>query len=183
MTSRFTKKAQNALNKALYYAREMGHNYVGSEHLLLGLLSETDSIAHRALTANGVSLEKSKAMLEKIAGVSSPSAVNAGDMTPRTKTIIEGSAARSVSLGHSYIGTEHLLLAILGEPECFAMQIMESQGAKAHDIEKDIMNCLGGTDSTSSADKGAIVESYESDRIESACIRSVAGGLHPLAAV
>jgi len=145
MTSRFTKKAQNALNKALYYAREMGHTYVGTEHILLGLLSETDSIAYKALTASGVMLEKSRAIIENAAGKGEPSSVNAGDMTPRTKTVIEGSAHRSVGLGHSYIGTEHLLLAILDEPECFAMQIIRAQGGSVADIERGIMNCLGGT--------------------------------------
>lgn len=154
MTSRFTKKAQNALNKALYYAREMGHNYIGSEHLLLGLLSETDGIAYRALTSAGVTLERSKAILEKSAGVGDPSAVSVADMTPRTKTIIEGSANCSAALGHSYIGTEHILLAIINEEECFAMQLIKAQGGNAHDIEKEIMSCIGGTDGTPRGDGG-----------------------------
>ncbi len=144
MTSRFTKKAQNALNKALYLAREMGHTYIGSEHLLLGLLSETDSIAYRVLTSRGITFDQTKAMIEKAAGVGEPSAVNVGDMTPRTKKIIEGSASRSAAFGHSYIGTEHLLLAITDEPDCFAMQLIRAQGSNASDIESDIMNCLGG---------------------------------------
>ena len=154
MTSRFTKKAQNALNRALYYAREMGHDYIGSEHLLLGLLTETDSIAYKVLTGAGVTLERSRAILEKNAGVGEPSAVNVSDMTPRTKTIIEGSAHKSMALGHSYIGTEHLLLAILDEPECFAMQLIGAQGASAKEIERDIMDCFGGTPGTNHSDKG-----------------------------
>ncbi|MBQ7828578.1 MAG: ATP-dependent Clp protease ATP-binding subunit [Clostridia bacterium] len=154
MTSRFTKKAQNALNRALYYAREMGHDYIGSEHLLLGLLTETDSIAYKVLTAAGVTLERSRTILEKNAGVGEPSAVNVSDMTPRTKTIIEGSAHKSMALGHSYIGTEHLLLAILDEPECFAMQLMGAQGASAKEIERGIMDCLGGTPGGNHTDKG-----------------------------
>ena len=145
MTSRFTKKAQNSLNKALYFAREMGHDYIGTEHLLLGLLSETDSIAYKALTASGVSFERSRTMIEKAAGKGEPSSVNAGDMTPRTKTVIENSAQRSVSLGHSYIGTEHLLLAILSESECFAMQLIKAQGGSASEVENTVMNCLGGS--------------------------------------
>ncbi|MBE6708214.1 MAG: ATP-dependent Clp protease ATP-binding subunit [Ruminococcaceae bacterium] len=149
MTSRFTKKAQNSLNKALFYAREMGHDYIGTEHLLLGLLTETDSIAYKALTASGVTLEQTRAMIEKAAGTGAPSAVNAGDMTPRTKTVIESSAQRSVSLGHSYIGTEHLLLAILGEGECFAMQLIRAQGGSAAELENTVMNCLGGVSDAS----------------------------------
>ncbi len=143
MNSRFTKKAQNALNKALYYAREMGHNYIGSEHLLLGLLSETDGIAYRVLTGAGITLEKTRLLIEKSAGVGSPSTVSAADMTPRTKNIIEGSANSSASLGHSYIGTEHILLAILKEEDCFAMQIIGAEGGSSGDMEREIMNCLG----------------------------------------
>ncbi len=150
MNSRFTKKAQNALNKALYYAREMGHDYIGSEHLLLGLLTETDGIAYRVLAGAGVTLEKSAALLEKSAGVGAPSSVNAGDMTPRTKNIIEGSAQVSANLGHGYIGTEHILLAMLREPECFGVQIIKAQGGIPSHIEKDIMNCLGGEGSSAS---------------------------------
>ncbi len=154
MTSRFTRKAQNSLNKALYYAREMGHSYVGSEHLLLGLLSEPDSIAYRVLSGANITLEQSQAMVEKTAGRGEPSNVSAGDMTPRTKKIIEGSAMRSASLGHSYIGTEHLLLAILDEPECFAMQLIKAQGAGAKDIEAGIMSCLGTSDGAGGGDGG-----------------------------
>ncbi len=149
MTSRFTKKAQNSLNKALFYAREMGHDYIGTEHLLLGLLPETDSIAYKALTASGVTFEQTKAMIEKAAGTGAPSAVNAGDMTPRTKTVIENSAQRSVSLGHSYIGTEHLLLAILSEGECFAMQLIRAQGGSVAELENTVMTCLGGASDAS----------------------------------
>ena len=148
MNSRFTKKAQNALNRALYYAREMGHNYIGSEHILMGLLYEKDSIAYKALTTAGVTLERTRAILEKNAGVGEPSSVNVGDMTPRTKTIIEGSANKSAVLGHSYIGTEHLLLAILDEPECFAMQLIGAQGGLAREIERDIIDYVGGKGSS-----------------------------------
>jgi len=138
MTSRFTKKAQNSLNKALFYAREMGHDYIGTEHLLLGLLTETDSIAYKALTASGVTLEQTRAMIEKAAGTGAPSAVNAGDMTPRTKTVIESSAQRSVSLGHSYIGTEHLLWGLISEGEGVAAKALETNGLTADKVEKKI---------------------------------------------
>ena len=135
----------------------MGHTYVGTEHILLGLLSETDGIAYKVLTTAGVTLEKSQAIIEKAAGRAEPSAVNAGDMTPRTKKIIEGSAARSLSFGHSYIGTEHLLLAILDEPECFAMQLIKAEGGNASDIERDIINCLGGSaDTGHGAERGRV---------------------------
>lgn len=77
MNEKFTNKAQNALNSALEYAREMGHSYIGSEHLLLGLLSETDSIASKVLTGRGVTLEECRSIIEKNAGVGASTDVSA----------------------------------------------------------------------------------------------------------
>ena len=93
MTNRFTQAAQNALNRALHYARELGHTYIGSEHILLGLITETGSVAAKLLEARGVDLEKSREIIiSKISGVGDKSAVTPADMTPRTKRIIENSA-------------------------------------------------------------------------------------------
>lgn len=139
----FTRKAQNALNSALYIASEMGHNCVGSEHLLLGLLGEKDGIAARVLSESGVTYEKTKQLLEANVGVGAPSSLSAADITPRTKRIIENSASVAVGLGHGYIGTEHLLLALVDEEECFAMKLIAEQGTTATEIRRQTMACLG----------------------------------------
>ena len=143
MNEKFTNKAQNALNSALEYAREMGHSYIGSEHLLLGLLSETDSIASKVLTGRGVTLEECRSIIEKNAGVGASTDVSPSEMTPRTKRIISLSAYESSNAGHSFIGTEHLLLAITDEPECFAAQIIVAQGVRLNDIRSDIAGYFG----------------------------------------
>ena len=128
MNNRFTQKAQNTLNNSLRFAAEMGHTYIGSEHLLLALAAEKESVAAKLLSARGVSVDGLKAEIEKISGLGSGSSVSPADMTPRTKRIIEGSAMESVRAGQSYIGTEHLLLSLLGERDAVAVQILESMG-------------------------------------------------------
>ena len=140
---RFTQKAQNVLNRALSCAREMGHTYIGSEHLLLGLIYEEDSVASKLLTEKGVTPEKIKSAVEGFAGVGTMSDVSAADMTPRTKHIIENSATEALRMGQSYIGTEHLLLALLAESDCVAVKLLKECGFTAGDIKSEIQNYSG----------------------------------------
>ena len=146
----FTKKAQSALNKALYFASQMGHTSVGSEHLLLGLLSEGDGIACRVLEERGVTYDKTYELLEENVGIGDATILNPGDITPRTKKIIEASAGVAVRMKNGYIGTEHLLLALCDEPDCFASRLITEQGANPSEIKRDIMAYFG-----SSEEKGA----------------------------
>ncbi len=144
MTNRFTQKAQNALNNALLCARELGHTYVGSEHLLIGLVSEEDSVAAKALVSNGADKQKIIEIIEKNMGTGTPTDINAADLTPRTKRIIEMSAYTSARYGHGYIGTEHLLLAMLEERECVANKILDSLEINPTDLRKVILAYLNG---------------------------------------
>ena len=143
MNIAFTKKAQNALNRALALASEMGHTCVGSEHLLLGLLSEKDSIAEKVLTGRGVTYDRTRQLIIDNVGAGQRTRLTGADITPRTKKIIEASASAAVSMGHGYIGTEHLLLAMADEGECFAVNLMNEMGASPADIRRDVMACLG----------------------------------------
>ena len=138
MSNKFTQKAQNTLNRALSAARELGHTYVGSEHLLLGLLTEKDSIASRLLLARGADAAKIRRSIVDIAGEGSPSQVSPSDMTPRAKRIIEGSAAESVRCGNHYIGTEHILSALLGEKDCVGVRLLEAEGIPASELKGDL---------------------------------------------
>ena len=115
MQNRFTQKAQNALNFSLEFASEMGHTYIGSEHLLLGLCKEETGVASHYLRQRGVVIDKLKSAVIQLAGAGTPSAVSAGDMTPRTKSIIQNSLYEAKKHGQEDIGTEHLLLALLNE--------------------------------------------------------------------
>ena len=138
MSNKFTPKAQYALNLALSLASEMGHSYIGSEHLLLGLIKTPESAAARILTARGASFEIIKTTILEITGIGSPGPVSPSDMTPRMKRIIESSAYESAKSDHNYIGTEHLLLALLSDKDSVAVRILESQGLSAQELRGDV---------------------------------------------
>jgi len=150
MVNRFTQKAQNALNRALSSAREMGHIYIGSEHLLLGLLAETDSIACRVLGTRGIRYERTRQMIRDISGIGEHSSVTSSDMTPRLKKIIESSASASARAGHGFIGTEHLLLSLCEESDCEGAKLIAAQGTAPADIHGDISVYFGTGESAGS---------------------------------
>ncbi|MBQ3182323.1 MAG: ATP-dependent Clp protease ATP-binding subunit [Clostridia bacterium] len=143
MSNRFTKGAQNSLNKSLYFARELGHTYIGSEHLLMGITSEMDSAAAKLLAEHSVSFEAVKKVTAQIAGTGGGSSVTPNDMTPRTKRIIENSSYEAMRHGQSYIGTEHLLLALINESDCVGVQILNTLGVDTNDLHREILAFLG----------------------------------------
>ena len=116
----------------------MGHNYIGSEHLLLGLMNSDSSIASKILEARRANVEKIRAGIEKNVGVGFPSAVDARDMTPRLKKIIENAGAESIRNGQSYIGTEHLLFALLQERDSIACIVLEELGISSSELRNDL---------------------------------------------
>ena len=142
MKSKFTQMAQSTLGNALAFARDLGHTYIGSEHLLLGLLSVGDSSASRFLYERGIDADRLREVICRIAGTSLPTSLMPSDMTPKTKKIIENSALISKKYGQSYIGTEHMLLAILEERDCVAVKMLESLGIRTADIRQDIASFL-----------------------------------------
>jgi ATP-dependent Clp protease ATP-binding subunit ClpC len=168
MNSKFTQKAQNALNRGLQLSKEMGHTYIGTEHILLGLLSEEDSIAARVLAGRGVTFEKTRDMVVNSVGVGSPSMVSPSDMTPRTKRIIEACAYESANMGHSYIGTEHLLLAIADEPDCFAYKLIAAQSGSMSDLRSEIMGYLGSSEGAEGKTAGGAAGKTEGENIKGA---------------
>lgn len=143
MNNRFTQKAQHALTQALATAQEMGHTYVGTEHILMGLLLTDDSIACRILNERGVNTESTKELIASSVGTGTPSTVSAADMTPMTKKVIEESSFASSRMSHNYIGTEHLLLAIISETESFANKLIRAQNASVSDIKNDLFEYFG----------------------------------------
>ncbi|MGM9641724.1 MAG: ATP-dependent Clp protease ATP-binding subunit [Eubacteriales bacterium] len=144
MNNKFTQTAQSTLAEAMAFARELGHTYIGSEHLLLGILTAGESSAARFLTARGVDVDRLREVICRIAGTSLPVPLLPSDMTPKTKKIIEGSGTLSQKYGQSYIGTEHLLLSLLEERDCAAVKILESLGIRTGDIRQDIAEFLEG---------------------------------------
>ncbi|MCD7943608.1 MAG: ATP-dependent Clp protease ATP-binding subunit [Clostridia bacterium] len=145
MASRFTEKAEGAINRALAYASDMGHNYIGSEHILLGLMSEENSAGEKLLSARGAELNSILGVVEQMSGTGDKSILSANDMTPRTKKIIQNSALTAANCGHGYIGTEHLLYALLIESSCVALRVLESTGVSVDALRGDVESFLSGS--------------------------------------
>ncbi len=125
---RFTAKAKNALQAAQDSARELGHNYIGSEHLLIGLLREGSGVAANALSETGITEENIINALSEIVQINSGKEVQFMGFTPRTKKILELSFAEAARRGEQYIGTEHILMAILREGSNVALTILTEMG-------------------------------------------------------
>ncbi len=138
MGVKFTGKAQQSLNKALYLAREMGHTYIGTEHLLLGLMAGRESIAAGVLDGAGITYESMRTLVRKTAGVGEPTDIDPTDMTPGIKRVIEEAAMYSRQGRGGYIGTEHLLYAILCEPESFAYKMISAKGGNITALKNDL---------------------------------------------
>ena len=112
---RFTQRSQRALELSLESAARMGHNYIGTEHILLGLLREEEGAAAKALKKYGVTVEKILDNIAATIGIGEPCRVDPSDMTPRVKRILENSYYEASNMGASYVGTEHILCALLKE--------------------------------------------------------------------
>lgn len=143
----FTEKANKSLNKAVQAAENLGHTYIGSEHLLLGLLSDTSTVAGTVLTAKKVSYDNVENYIKQTVGVGVPTSLVPDDFTPRSKHIIETAVSLAHGMGQQLVGTEHVLLSIAREPSCIAAQILVQCGANlesiVHEISKSMMG--GGT--------------------------------------
>ena len=151
MKNRFTQKAQNALNFSLGSASQMGHTYIGSEHLLLGLCREESGVAAHYLQSRGVDAEKVKHAIIRLAGAGVPSDVSATDMTPRTKSIIQASLTEAQHGGQELIGTEHLLLALLREEDSVAVRILESFHIAVSELINDLTTYIGASPTAENA--------------------------------
>ena len=134
----FTQKANTALNAAIEYAENLGHTYIGSEHLLLGLLSSEGSVAYTVLTARNITADNVETAVRNSVGIGTPTVLSPNDFTPRSKNIIETAVTIARSLGHGYVGTEHLLIAILRDSSCYAMDILDAMNVSAADIAEEI---------------------------------------------
>ncbi|MBQ1258679.1 MAG: ATP-dependent Clp protease ATP-binding subunit [Clostridia bacterium] len=142
MNISFSRRAQNALNSSVLIAKQLGHTYIGTEHFLLGILNEGDSAGAKILQKQQVSFEKVRDEILNIVGRGSQSNVSSRDMTPRCKKVIENSAAIAQKFEHGFIGTEHLLLALLQESDSVACLILDNIGCRVADVVKEIYNYL-----------------------------------------
>ncbi len=149
----FTQKANDALNSAITAAENLGHTYVGSEHILLGLLAESGGMAHTALTAKKVTYNEVESIIKSSIGIGSPTVLSPNDFTPRSKNIIDTAILQGRSMGHSYIGTEHILMGIIREGSGAATEILSRLGVQPQDLLSDLTNALGSTSQTAASKK------------------------------
>lgn len=140
----FTEKANKALNLAIESAEEMRHNYVGTEHILYGLVKEGSGVAATALNECGVTEDALREKLESINGTMSLVELTPDDFTPRTKRVLRAAVIISSKTGYTYVGTEHLLLAILSESDSYAVAFLEELGVSVERLAQAVSKGMQG---------------------------------------
>jgi ATP-dependent Clp protease ATP-binding subunit ClpC len=144
MFERFTDRARRVVVLAQEEARLLNHNYIGTEHLLLGLAHEGQGVAAKALESLGISLEAVRAQVEEIIGQGQMAPTGHIPFTPRAKKVLELSLRESKQLGHNYIGTEHILLGLIREGQGVAAQVLVKLGGNLPRVRLQVIQLLSG---------------------------------------
>ncbi|MBS4021224.1 MAG: ATP-dependent Clp protease ATP-binding subunit [Dethiobacter sp.] len=158
MFGRFTERAQKVLVLAQDEAKRFNHSFVGTEHILLGLVREGEGIAAKVLLALGVELDSIRSEVEKLFGKTDQRPTHQGvNYTPRAKKVIELAIEEGQNLGHNYVGTEHLLLGLIREGEGIAAQVLTNLGADLQRARKSVLGLLGSSDEPLPVEAGKAV--------------------------
>jgi ATP-dependent Clp protease ATP-binding subunit ClpC len=144
MFERFTDRARRVVVLAQEEARMLNHNYIGTEHILLGLIHEGEGVAAKALESLGISLEGVREQVEDIIGQGQTAPAGHIPFTPRAKKVLELSLREALQLGHNYIGTEHILLGLIREGEGVAAQVLQKLGADLNKVRQQVIQLLSG---------------------------------------
>jgi ATP-dependent Clp protease ATP-binding subunit ClpC len=144
MFERFTDRARRVVVLAQEEARMLNHNYIGTEHILLGLIHEGEGVAAKALESLGISLEAVRNQVEEIIGQGQQAPSGHIPFTPRAKKVLELSLREALQLGHNYIGTEHILLGLIREGEGVAAQVLVKLGADLNRVRQQVIQLLSG---------------------------------------
>ena len=152
MFDRFTDRARKVMALARKEAQRFNHDFIGTEHILLGLIQEGSGVAANVLKNLGVEINKIRSEIEKNVQ-SGPSMVTMGQLpfTPRAKKVLELSMEEANELGHNYIGTEHLLLGLIRENDGVAAQVLVDRGLKLEDVRCEVLELLGADQETESS--------------------------------
>lgn len=142
MAYKFTKSSENVLSIANDLAQDMGHNYIGTEHILYGLVVESSGVASKVLENQGVSSELVLERIETLIGSSEEPIIQIIGFTPRSKRILENAFAEAKKIGSDFIGTEHILIGIMKEGDSIAVRILLDLGVRVEDIYNEIVNVL-----------------------------------------
>src|ERR1700749_3290930 len=144
MFERFTDRARRVVVLAQEEARMLSHNYIGTEHILLGLIHEGEGVAAKAVESLGISLDAVRQQVEEIIGQGQQAPSGHIPFTPRAKKVLELSLREALQLGHNYIGTEHILLGLIREGEGVAAQVLVKLGADLNKVRQQVIQLLSG---------------------------------------
>ena len=144
MFERFTDRARRVVVLAQEEAKMLNHNYIGTEHILLGLIHEGEGVAAKSLESLGISLEGVRSQVEEIIGQGQQAPSGHIPFTPRAKKVLELSLREALQLGHNYIGTEHILLGLIREGEGVAAQVLVKLGADLNRVRQQVIQLLSG---------------------------------------
>ncbi|MDQ6650281.1 MAG: ATP-dependent Clp protease ATP-binding subunit [Actinomycetota bacterium] len=158
MFERFTDRARRVVVLAQEEARMLNHNYIGTEHILLGLIHEGEGVAAKALESLGISLEGVRQQVEEIIGQGQQAPSGHIPFTPRAKKVLELSLREALQLGHNYIGTEHILLGLIREGEGVAAQVLVKLGADLNRVRQQVIQLLSGYQGKESSSSGGPAE-------------------------
>ena len=145
MFERFTDRARRVLVLAQEEARLLNHSFMGTEHILLGLIHEGDGVAAQALERSGITLEAARIQVEEVVGRAGTAPSGSPPFTPRAKKVLELALREALQLGHSYIGTEHLLLGLIREGEAVGAKVIERLGVDLDHLYGDVIALMSGT--------------------------------------
>ncbi|HEX3425857.1 MAG TPA: Clp protease N-terminal domain-containing protein, partial [Acidimicrobiales bacterium] len=155
MFERFTDRARRVLVLAQEEARLLNHNFIGTEHILLGLIHEGEGVAAKALESLGISLEAVREKVEETIGPAGSSTAGSPPFTPRAKKVLELSLREALQLGHNYIGTEHMLLGLVREGEGVAAQVLVNLGADLSRVRQQVIQLLSGYNNPKEGSSGS----------------------------
>ncbi|MEN9857271.1 MAG: hypothetical protein RLZZ222_418, partial [Actinomycetota bacterium] len=158
MFERFTDRARRVVVLAQEEARMLNHNYIGTEHILLGLIHEGEGVAAKGLESLGISLEGVRAQVEEIIGQGQQAPSGHIPFTPRAKKVLELSLREALQLGHNYIGTEHILLGLIREGEGVAAQVLVKLGADLNRVRQQVIQLLSGYQGKEAVSQGGPAE-------------------------
>ncbi len=170
MFERFTDRARRVVVLAQEEARMLSHNYIGTEHILLGLIHEGEGVAAKALESLDISLEAVRAQVEEIIGQGQQAPSGHIPFTPRAKKVLELSLREALQLGHSYIGTEHILLGLIREGEGVAAQVLQKLGADLNRVRQQVIQLLSGFQGKESGSAAASTGSSGGDAPSSSLV-------------
>src|ERR1700729_2293997 len=145
---RFTDRARRVLVLAQEEARLLNHSFIGTEHILLGLIHEGEGLAAKALESLGISLEAVREKVEETIGPAGSAPTGSPPFTPRAKKVLELSLREALQLGHNYIGTEHMLLGLVREGEGAGAQVLVGLGADLEQVRRQVIKLLAGHEAT-----------------------------------